>query len=155
MDISSVKGIGFFGLLTDNELKLILATARERKLAKDEQIIRQGQQHAALFLVADGMLHVHRRAERSDVFLGRIEKGSFFGEIGLFDPGPATATIRAMSNTTLFEISRENFETLIDQQPALGCKILKAMMNEMARRLRRVDQRLVDSFFWGEATQSK
>src|SRR6185503_5161373 len=101
---------------------------------KDQKIIRQGQAHSSMFFIADGVLHVNRHADDSNVFLGRLEKGSFFGEIGLFDPGMATATIRAMGKGKVYEVTRDDFFTLLDQQPALGCKLLKAMMQEMSKR---------------------
>ncbi len=149
MDISTIQGVGFFSGLSEDEIKTLFGVAQEVTFEKDQTVIRQGQPHSSLFLIAEGMLHVNRKAERSDLFLGRLEKGSFFGEIGLFDPGTATASIRAMSKTRLYEISREKFQEFIEKNPAVACKVLSAMMVEMAKRLRRVDQRLVDSFFWG------
>jgi CRP-like cAMP-binding protein len=155
MDIAMIKGIGFFAALTEAEIKTLLGMAREVSFEREQTVIRQGQPHSSLYLIAEGMLHVNRKAERSEVFLGRLEKGGFFGEIGLFDPGTATASIRAMEKSRLFEISREKFQEFIETNPALACKVLSAMMVEMARRLRRVDQRLVDSFFWGASGLAK
>lgn len=148
MDAANLKQIGFFSSLDTNELNSILQIAREVPFQKDQEIIQQGRQHSSLYLVLDGMLHVNRKAEPSNLFLGRLEKGSFFGEISFFDPGPASANIRAMSSGRLCEIRREDFFKLIEEQPSLGCKILTRMMHEMADRLRRVDQRLGASVFW-------
>ncbi len=108
-----------------------------------------------MFVVVDGVLHVNREAGTSNVFLGRLERGSFFGEVGLFDSGPATATVRAMSKGSLYEFRREEFDAFVDQHPAVGCLILKAMMQEMARRLRRVDQRFSTTMFWGGLAETK
>ena len=148
MDVENLKQISFFSSLSTDELNSILKITRELSFQKDQEIIQQGRTHSSLFLVLEGVLHVNRKAEPSSVFLGRLEKGGFFGEISFFDPGPASADVRAISRGMLCEIRREDFFKLIEQQPALGCKILTRMMHEMANRLRRVDQRLAASVFW-------
>ncbi|MSR65030.1 MAG: cyclic nucleotide-binding domain-containing protein [Verrucomicrobiae bacterium] len=153
MDVANLKQISFFSSLNTDELNSILKITHELPFQKDQEIIQQGRTHASLFLVLEGVLHVNRKAEPSNVYLGRIETGSFFGEISFFDPGPASASVRAMGGGRLYEIRREDFFKLIEQQPALGCKILTRMMHEMANRLRRVDQRLGTSVFWESLTK--
>lgn len=153
MPIATLKSISMFGSLSETELQSLVGLLREVPFEKDHIVIRQGQPHSSLFLVADGMLHVQRQVEQRQVFLGRLEKGGFFGEIGLFDPGTATATVRGLNKGKLLEIRGEDFDRFLDKNPAAGCRILKAMMAEMSKRLRRVNQRLSDSLFWGEGLQ--
>lgn len=150
MDTATVRGISLFANLTEEELKLILQLAHDIPFDNGKEIIRQGQSHSSLYVVADGVLHVSRKTDQRNVLLGRLEKGSFFGEIGLFDPGPASATVRAMSKGNVLEIRRDDFDRFLETKPSVACKILKAMMQEMSKRLRGVDQRLVTSVFWGE-----
>src|ERR1051326_3248739 len=91
VDTRTARDISLFALLGDEELKRVLSIAHKIPFERNQEIIQQGQSHSCLYLVEEGVLHVSRNAERSQVFLGRIEKGGFFGEIGLFAPGPATA----------------------------------------------------------------
>lgn len=151
MNSTLAKHISLFETLTPQEIDAVLAAAQKVSFEKDQDIIRQGSHHGSLYIVESGVLHVRRQTGSSQVLLGRIEKGGFFGEIGLFDPGAATASIRAMDKGSLWEIRKENFETILEKHPSIGCRILRAMMQEMAKRLRRVDQRLSDSVYWGAA----
>jgi len=153
MDTTTIRSISLFADLKESEANLVLGMAREMPFENDQEIIPQGVLRSSLFLVAEGVLHVNRKTDKSNVLLGRLEKGSFFGEIGLFDPGPASASIRARSKGKLYEIRREDFDRFLEANPAIGCKILKAMMQEMAKRLRGVDQRLVTSVYWGDVTK--
>lgn len=148
--IADLKRINFFSSLTDDELQTLLDIARRIEFEVNQHIIRQGENHSTLYIVLEGVLHVHRQAGDMQVFLGRLEKGSFFGEIGLFDPGPATATVRGLSKGALYQMAREDFLGFLARKPEIGCKLMKTIIQEMAKRLRRVDQRLMDSVYWGE-----
>ena len=47
-----------------------------------------------------------------EILLGRLEPGSFFGEISLFNPGPTTAAVRGVSNGDLLILRRDQFDFL-------------------------------------------
>lgn len=154
MDATTAKEISLFQNLSPSELEAVVSILRRVEIEKDTEVIHQGQPHQSLYLVEKGVLHVRRKAGRSQILLGRIEKGGFFGEVSLFDPGTATASIRSMDKVLLWEIRKEDFDAFLREHPATGCTILRAMMVEMAKRLRRVDQRLTDAVFWGAEIKS-
>ncbi len=132
----------FFGSLGDPEYQAIFSIARRVEFDKGHLLIRQGQVHSSLCLVAEGQLEVLRTVENHDQVVGRLEKGNFFGEIGFFDPGPASASVRAVTKGLAYEIRKSDFQELVKKNPAAGCAMLTAMMKEMARRLRRLNLRL-------------
>ncbi|HSD11689.1 MAG TPA: cyclic nucleotide-binding domain-containing protein [Candidatus Binatia bacterium] len=119
------------------------------RFRSDEEILRQGQYNASLFLVEEGLLHVRREAKGRNVLLGRLEPGSFFGEISLFDPGPTTATVHALTDGELLELPRHRFDEFRNRCPSAGAVILLGILEQVAARLRRTDERLVDSIMWG------
>lgn len=114
-----------------------------------EEILRQGQHNASLFLLEEGLLHVRREAKGHNVLLGRLEPGSFFGEISLFDPGPTTATVHALTDGQLLELRRDHFDEFRRRCPSAGAVILLGILEQVAARLGRTDERLVDSVMWG------
>ena len=77
--------------------------------------------------------------------------GGFFGEINLFDPGVATASIYAMKPTVLAFVDYETLRTFMSEHPATGYKIVTAMMTEVARRFRLTSARLVNTAYWKSA----
>ena len=87
-------------------------------------------------------------AGKREMLLGRLGPGGFFGEINLFDPGVATASIYAMKPTRLAVVDYEAFQNFMSANPATGYKIVSAMMTEMARRLRQTSARLVNTAYW-------
>ena len=102
-------------------------------------------------IIVDGIVHIRRLANKREMLLGRMGPGAFFGEINLFDPGVATASIYAMKPTKLAFVNYETLHAFMEENPATGYKIVSAMMTEMARRFRLTSDRLVNMAYWSSA----
>jgi CRP-like cAMP-binding protein len=51
--------------------------------------------------------------------LARLGAGGLFGEMSLLDDSPTTATVRAVSPTTILFLGRQYFQRLIKALPAI------------------------------------
>jgi CRP-like cAMP-binding protein len=135
--------------LAPAEVDALLAAGTRRAFRVDETVLEQGVTDPSLYIVTAGVLHVRRRAEGRQVLLGRVEPGGFFGEISLFDPGPTTAAVAAASNGELVQLSRTQLQDFAESNPAIVVNVLIGLLEGMAQRLRRTDERLVEAIFWG------
>ncbi|MDB6156181.1 MAG: hypothetical protein JWL90_4634 [Chthoniobacteraceae bacterium] len=143
-----LRAVSILRLFTDDELSAFARLITMREVKAGERIIEEGTPVNALYIVCDGVVHVRRLAQKREMLLGRLGSGAFFGEINLFDPGVATASIYAMKRATLAVIGYEGLRTLMASDTALGYKLASAMMTELARRLRQTSSRLVNSAYW-------
>jgi CRP/FNR family cyclic AMP-dependent transcriptional regulator len=103
-------------------------------------IIQQGVVQTEVFVVISGELEVH--AEHPDgarVLRARVGPGETLGEISLFDPGPATATVTATEFSQLWRIADEDLIQFMDDNPGAGNVLLRTLAAILAQRLRRVD----------------
>jgi CRP-like cAMP-binding protein len=141
--------VGPLAKLSEDEAKVLTQCSRPRTFKVDEVILEQGQLNASLFVVIDGLLHVRRRAEGRHVLLGRLDRGAFFGDISIFDPGPTTADVVGVTPGHLVEITGEHLDQFMAVQPGAAARLLRALLEETAQRLRRTDERLVEAIFWG------
>jgi CRP-like cAMP-binding protein len=148
VDVKTAKKIGFLSQMADGELQALLADARRRPFRKGEPVILQGGFNASLYLVQDGVLHVRRKAGGHETMLGRLEPGSFFGEMSLFDPGPTSAEVVGVQPGTLIEVSRDHLDRFLESRPAAGRVLLTGVLAEMSKRLRAADERLADAAHW-------
>lgn len=148
MDTSSLRVISFLRELTDDELNGFASLMTIRECKPGERILEEGVAPIAFYIVADGVVHVRRRANTREMLLARLGPGAFFGEINLFDPGVATASIYSMKHSRLGVIGYEKFRAFMEEHPRAGYKIASGLMGEMARRLRATSARLVNSVFW-------
>lgn len=142
-------GSGPLARLAPNEVETLLACGARRQFRVDQTVLEQGRVNASLFIVTRGVLHVRRVAERKQVLLGRLEAGSFFGEVSLFDPGATTASVVGASTGEVVELHRSHIEAFGAANPAALARFLTGVLEEMSRRLRRTDDRLGEAIFWG------
>ncbi|HEX8295840.1 MAG TPA: cyclic nucleotide-binding domain-containing protein [Chthoniobacteraceae bacterium] len=154
MDNDQLRTVPFLRSLTDDELAAFYPLLTVRHCRPRERILEEGTPVTGLYLICDGAVHIRRLAQKREMLLGRLGVGGFFGEINLFDPGVATASIYAMKPTTMAFAEYEAVRAFMSDNPATGYKMVSAMMTEMARRLRQTSARLVNAAYWSSAEAS-
>ena len=148
MDIELLRAVSIMRDLNEQELAEVAALFTLRNAKNKEKILQEGEPVSNFYIVCDGVAHVRRLAQKREMLLGTINKGKFFGEINLFDPGVSTATIYAMKDVKLALCDYPTLQAYMSANPATGYKIVTAMMGEMARRLRATSARLANSIYW-------
>lgn len=154
MDVELLRNVSILRKLTDDELKSFCALLVAREVKPKERIIEEGTPVKNFYIVTEGVVHIRRLAGKREMLLGRLGPGGFFGEINLFDPGVATASIYTMKPTRLAVVDYEAFHKFMIDNPSIGFRIASSMMTEMARRLRQTSARLVNTAYWSSATGS-
>jgi CRP-like cAMP-binding protein len=112
--------------------------ATRRRFVAGEDVVRQGDVDRSLIIVLSGALSfVVAAAGRAERVLSVIEAPSVVGEVGFFDPGPRSGTLRARADGELLQLGYEQFEALAASSPSLARTILFDAGRIVARRLRR------------------
>lgn len=103
-------------------------------------IIKELSSADKFFIIYRGKIEITKKLERGeDLVLAVQSDGDFFGEMALLDERPRSASARALEPTTVLEISRENFDTLLYKAPLLAFRV----MRELSARLRDTDALLI------------
>ena len=106
-----------------------------RECKPGETIFREGEPGHEMFYIRAGAVEL-RRADRA---VRVMRKGEYFGEMSMLIDTPRTAAaIAAEPGTELVEISRDNFESILRENP----QIAQAILKEMALRLKMTDEEL-------------
>ena len=156
MDNDILRAVSILRDLSNPELDMVadLLTVREAK--RGDKLLEEGTIVNHLYIVCEGTVHVRRLAQTKEILLGRLGVGAHFGEINMFDPGTATASIYAMNTPTrLAYVDYETLREFMATHPATGYKIVSAMMTEMSRRLRQTSARLVNTVYWSSPDAKK
>jgi len=128
-----------FGQLGAAELQRVVEVARERAYPKNSVILFEDDPGDALYVVAEGQVKVVLIGEDGrEVILSVMGSGEFFGEMALIDDEPRSAHVIAMEDSSLVVLRREDFQPILAQTPAIALALLK----ELSRRLRRVDEKV-------------
>jgi HD-GYP domain-containing protein (c-di-GMP phosphodiesterase class II) len=126
--------------MSNSELKQIAAIMTAKKYDKGAAIIEEMTEAERFFIIYKGKIEISKRFEGGEEFVLSVQSdGDFFGEMALLDEGRRSATVRALEPTTVLEISRKDFDTLLYKAPVLAYRILK----ELSSRLRETGALLI------------
>ncbi len=130
--IDALKAIPLFHHLTYKELTAVLAVSSTRTYPGGREIVIEGQPGDELFVVVRGRVAV----EKAGVEIGELKTGGHFGEMGLIDNAPRSATVRATEPTRVMVISRAELMGLMRKEPVLAVKLLWSFVQVLSDRLR-------------------
>ena len=89
-----LSNIELFGKLNEKELELLAGKLEIKEFAEGEKIISQGEEGASMFVLVEGLLRATILADNgSEIEVGQLSPGDFFGEMTLFTGEKRTATI--------------------------------------------------------------
>lgn len=130
--IQLLKKVAFLAELSDFDLHQIESVTVERSYEQGAVIIEENTAAERFLIICEGKIEISKRFEDGEQFvLGVHSDGEFFGEMAILDEGPRSATARALVPTTLLEITRTDFETLLYKSPVLAFSIMKALSSRL------------------------
>jgi HD-GYP domain-containing protein (c-di-GMP phosphodiesterase class II) len=138
--VEKLREISFFSSMSDYDLRQIADIITEREYDAGSVIIEERTEAERFFIVYKGKIEISKRFEGGEKAVLSIQSdGAFFGEMAILDEGRRSATVCALESTTVLEIVRPDFETLLYKAPVLAYKILK----ELSTRLRETGALLI------------
>lgn len=131
-----------------SHLDALLAHCHLRRYPNNGIIVHAEDPCASLYFIVSGSVSIFIEAdERRDIVVAYLNKGEFFGEMGLFDvqqpPSSRSAWVRARESCEIAEISYGKFRALSRQHP----DILYALGRQMNQRLRTTTRKVSDLAF--------
>jgi NTE family protein len=99
--------------------------AEQVDLEAGSYLFRKGDAPDSLYVVRNGRLQVLQ----NDVVIAELGRGEVVGELGLLIDAPRSASVRAVRDTTLVRLTREQFAKIAD------AGVLEALIQVLAARL--------------------
>jgi len=110
----------FSGLKKDEFLSL-MQKIQGRQFRQGEIPCRQGERGDSLFVISRGKVAIFREDPgKGKIFLNTLQEGDFFGEFAFFSQAPRTATVEALEETEILEISRGDMDEVIREFPGVS-----------------------------------
>ena len=92
-------------------------------------VIREGDPADDLFVIVSGTVRVSARREP----LGELGPGDHFGEIGVLERLPRTATVAATTDSELYRIAGEDFLRAVSEAPRMSGRLVSTVATRLAR----------------------
>ncbi len=139
--MEALRKIPLFRHLTYKEQTAVLSIATTRTFPAGREIVIEGQPGEELFIVIRGRVAI----EKNGVEIAELRAGGHFGEMGLIDNAPRSATVRATEPTRVMVISRADLMNLMKRESILAVKMLWSFVQVLSDRLRAANTELSEA----------
>jgi CRP/FNR family transcriptional regulator len=152
--VEFLRSVPLFQDLDDASLSTLGALLVAKKASAGTIIFRELDESDALYIVEAGEVVISKHVQGPvDVVLTAFHSGDFFGEMGLFDAAPRSATAQAKIDARLWRLDRKAFLHILSERPEIAAKICYRLVSVFIERLRSTNEQAREAVRWGlEAT---
>lgn len=139
VSLTALRTFPMFQGLADDKLLGISRCAVMRRVSRGVTVVSAGDRTDYVYFVLTGSLKVLVSDEDGrEVILTLIGQGDLFGEMGVIDEEPRSATVIAVTASDLVTISKADFRMILED----NFEVSLHLMRNLARRLRLADRKI-------------
>ena len=141
-DRPELPALGIVANLEEEDRRLLSDYGEFLPIQEGDLIIKEGADQDSLVFLISGLLHVVTERDGTPVLLARVEPGESIGEVNLFDPGKASASVMAKSFSRVWKVRRNDLDDFLNAYPKAAGRLMIGLLSEMSKRLRNMNQKL-------------
>lgn len=132
----SVRALSpLFADLDSATIALIVASFTEEVWPAGHILIEEQAPGDSLYIIIDGQVQISRTFQNGErLVIRKMGPGEFFGEMALLEDKPRSARVSTLTPTTFLAVTRQRFNTLIEQHPAVAINFLKAISAQLRQQ---------------------
>lgn len=136
---TALRTLPLFQGISQDRLEAIAQVAVMRRAQRGMTVVLAGDRTDYVYFVLNGNLKVLVSDEEGrEVILTMIGQGDIFGEMGVVDEEPRSATVVAVTPSYLVMIAQNDFRQILHDNFDVSLRI----MGNLARRLREADRKI-------------
>ncbi|MFQ5612956.1 MAG: cyclic nucleotide-binding domain-containing protein [Anaerolineae bacterium] len=139
-----IRNVPLFGSLSATEQRAIGKRLRPETYQPGEALFARGGDSDALYLLKEGWVKLSTDGQST---LANLGPGSLLGEADFFRGGARTVTARASTEVSVWSLSTEALEDLLEENPALGLHLSLALGTNIVQFQSYLMDRLADVSF--------
>ncbi|MBW2008447.1 MAG: patatin-like phospholipase family protein [Deltaproteobacteria bacterium] len=117
---SFLEKIPFFSAVPRDQLERISRFFKPRFARKGRVLCREGDAGDAMYVIKTGSVGVFVERGGAEAFVTYLHRGDFFGELALLSGTRRMATVRVLLDAELYELDRDAFMRLMEENPAVA-----------------------------------
>lgn len=131
--------IPIFSGLSAERIDAVCRMATMRRVGRGTSVVLAGESTDYVYFVLNGSLKVVVGDEDGrEVILTLVGQGDVFGEMGVVDDSPRSATVTAVAPTDLVVFSQADFRRILQED----FDVCLRLMGRLAKRLRDADRKI-------------
>jgi CRP/FNR family cyclic AMP-dependent transcriptional regulator len=144
VDSDVLRQAPLFNALDDEAAAALGSSLGTIRLRRGEVLFHEGDTGDKLYIVAEGKVKLGRTSsDGRENLLAILGPGQMFGELSLFDPGPRSATVTAVTDVAFYSLSHDDLLRWLDGRP----DVANGLLSQLASRLRRANDVVSDLVF--------
>jgi len=134
-----LRTVPLFAGFADEQLRTLSGVVTRRSVPRGAVVIVEGDPTDSLYIVISGRMRVLMSdADGKEVILAILGPGEFFGEMGLIDDNPRSATVVAVEPCELIVITKRDFKGILAENFEMAMTVMRGLV----RRLREADRKI-------------
>jgi len=134
-----LRNVPLFAVLTENQLELLTSVVSRKSFPRSTTIIAAGDMTDSLYVIISGRLKVMMTDDDGgEVILAILGPNEFFGEMGLLDDAPRSASVVAIEPCELLSLSKKDFKKCMAENFEMTMTVLRGIV----KRLREADKKI-------------
>ncbi|MGH8480097.1 MAG: Crp/Fnr family transcriptional regulator [Gammaproteobacteria bacterium] len=123
---------GLFPALSPEDLAVLARCGAIKAYPRNTVLFQEGQPSAELYIVVTGQIKVFvSEAQGKEMTLTLEGPGGYFGELGLVDEAPRSASVMTTEPSQLVVVSKADFQRCLAAHPDLGIKLMRALVQRV------------------------
>jgi CRP-like cAMP-binding protein len=142
--MNGLEKVSIFAKLSKQHIDNLRKLAKKEKFKKDVGIFFQDDRSDALYVVVSGAVKVFQTADDGkERVLNTLGPGEIFGELGLLDASPRSASVTTLEPSEIMKITNEDLRALVKASPEVLWRIVEAL----CERVRQLSTETLDLSF--------
>lgn len=137
--------------LDEEELSRFAGKLVRESVPAGTPVLQQGYASDKMYLLLEGRARVLRKMGSSEVLITELDPPQTFGEMGMVDGEPASATVVAGTDLVVLSLRGDDLRELVDSSSALAAKFWRNLSRELTRRIRATTNQVQDYFAINQA----
>jgi CRP-like cAMP-binding protein len=108
--------------------------------APGEELVHEGKVNTRLYVILAGTFNIHCDVSGHQVLLDTVGVGDCIGEVAMFNPNTASATVKSLHQGRLWTIDANALQDFLYAHPEHGCAALLGIDIILSRRLKRANE---------------
>jgi len=131
--------------LSAEEAGVLSSLLISRELVDGEFLINEGTTDDSLHVLLSGKLEVVKLTAGARLAsLAVLGEGDLAGELSFIDGHQHTVSLRAMCDSQVLSLNREVFENIVDKEPQLVYKVMRAIARSTHRIVHRMNSDFIE-----------
>ena len=127
-----LQNVPIFQNLSVDELGEIAAITKTDNFEEDEILFKEGDPGDLAYIVISGEVEIYKRIRKgSEITIARLQHGTCFGEMSLFDGQPRSASARTKAPSVLSIYSKDDLISVMHQYPTIALGIINVISNRL------------------------